>query len=53
MKGYQEGVNTFLETIDARTQLLNSELLVNINKYKIEIAAANYERETNFNKINY
>ncbi len=53
MKGYQEGVNTFLETIDARTQLLNSELLVNINKYKIMIASANCEREKIFNKIEY
>lgn len=53
MKGYQEGVNTFLETIDARTQLLNSELLVNINKYKILIASANCEREKIFNKIEY
>jgi len=53
IKGYQEGVNTFLETIDARTQLLNSELSVNIMKYKIMIAAANYERETNLYRIDY
>lgn len=52
-KGYQEGINSFIETIDARTQLLNSELLVNINRYKVLTATANFERETNFNKIDY
>jgi outer membrane protein TolC len=52
MKGYQEGVNTFIETVDARTQLLSSELLANISKYKVLISIANYERETATNKIN-
>lgn len=46
IKGYQEGTNSFIETIDARTQRLNSELLVNINKCKVLIALANYEYET-------
>ncbi|MDP3583276.1 MAG: TolC family protein, partial [Ignavibacteria bacterium] len=51
MKGYQEGINSFIETVDARTQLLSSELSTNINKYKILISVANYERELATNKI--
>ena len=45
-KGYREGVNTFIELLDARNQLTNSELQVNINKYKTLVALANYERQT-------
>jgi len=45
-KGYQEGVNSFIETVDARNQLTSAQLLVNINKYRVLIAQANYERET-------
>jgi outer membrane protein TolC len=45
-RGYQEGVNSFIETIDARTQLLNAKLLVNINRIKFEIAKVNLNRET-------
>ncbi len=45
-KGYQEGVNSFIETIDARTQLLNARLLVNICRIKLEIAKVNFTRET-------
>jgi outer membrane protein TolC len=45
-KGYQEGVNSFIETVDARNQLTSAQLLVNINKYKVLTAQANYERET-------
>ena len=52
MKGYQEGINSFIETVDARTQLLSSELSANINKYKVLISIANYERELATNKIN-
>src|SRR4030095_4582157 len=33
-KGYKEGVNSFIEFLDARNQLTNSDLQVNINKYK-------------------
>ncbi|MBI3125488.1 MAG: TolC family protein [Ignavibacteriales bacterium] len=52
MKGYQEGINSFIETVDARTQLLSSELSANINKYKVLISIANYERELATNKLN-
>lgn len=44
-KGYKEGVNTFIETIDARTQLTSTQLLVNINRFKVLSAAAIVERE--------
>jgi len=45
-KGYREGVNSFIEFLDARNQLTNSELQVNINKYKTLAAVADYERQT-------
>jgi outer membrane protein TolC len=45
-KGYREGVNTFIEFLDARNQLTNSQLQVNITKYKALTALADYERQT-------
>jgi len=45
-KGYKEGVNTFIESVDARNQLTSAQLLVTINQYKVLIAEANLERET-------
>lgn len=45
-KGYQQGVNSFIESVDARNQLTSAQLFVNITKYKVLIAQANYERET-------
>jgi outer membrane protein len=45
-KGYKEGVNTFIESIDARNQLTTAQLQVTINQYRVLIAHANYERET-------
>jgi len=45
-RGYREGTNTFIETVDARNQLTQSQLLVSVNQYKVLIAAANLERET-------
>lgn len=45
-KGYKEGVNTFIESVDARNQLTSAQLLVTINQYKLLIAEANLERET-------
>jgi outer membrane protein TolC len=44
-KGYGEGVNTFIEYLDANSQLTSTELLVSINQYKLLVAVANYERE--------
>jgi outer membrane protein TolC len=45
-KGYREGVNSFIEYLDARNQLTASELQVNITKYKTLAALADYERQT-------
>ena len=45
-KGYREGVNTFIEFLDARNQLTNSQLQVNVSKYKALAALADYERQT-------
>ncbi len=45
-RGYREGVNTFIETVDARNQYTQAQLLYTLNQYKVLIAAANLERET-------
>ncbi len=45
-KGYKEGVNTFIEAVDARNQLTSAQLLVTVNQYKVLIAQANLKRET-------
>jgi outer membrane protein TolC len=45
-KGYKEGVNTFIESVDARNQLTSAQLQVTLNQYKLLIAHANLERET-------
>jgi outer membrane protein len=45
-RGYREGVNSFLEFIDAGRQLIETQLMLNINKFKILSAIADYERET-------
>jgi outer membrane protein TolC len=45
-KGYREGVNTFIEAVDARNQLTGAQLLVTINQYRVLSANANMERET-------
>lgn len=51
-KGYKEGVNTFIESIDARNQLTSAQLLVTISQYRLLSAKANYERETASYEIN-
>ncbi|MEP7259411.1 MAG: TolC family protein [Flavitalea sp.] len=45
-KGYKEGVNSFIEFLDARNQLTNAQLQVNVSKYKILATLADYERQT-------
>ena len=45
-KGYKAGVNTFIETVDARSQLTQAALMLNINTNKVLSALANYERES-------
>lgn len=45
-KGFQQGVNTQVEYIDARNQLTLSELQLNMRQYQMLTAAAQLERET-------
>lgn len=45
-RGYKEGTNTYIETVDARNQLTQAEMAVSINRYKVMVAAAGVERET-------
>lgn len=45
-RGYREGTNTFIETVDARNQFTQAQLQQVITQYKVLIAAADLERET-------
>ncbi|MCU0379748.1 MAG: TolC family protein [Chitinophagaceae bacterium] len=52
-RGYREGVNSFIEILDARNQLTRSQLQTALNKYRFLAAIADYERQTTtyaFNK---
>ncbi|MCI0751745.1 MAG: TolC family protein [Flammeovirgaceae bacterium] len=51
-KGYKEGVNTFIEAIDARNQLTNAQFQLTINQFRVLTAEANYERETAAYQLN-
>lgn len=44
-KGYREGSNSFLESVDARNQLTSASLQMIISKYQLMGSMANYERE--------
>jgi len=45
-KGYQQGVNSLIEFLDARNQLTLSLLQQNVRLYEMFIASAKVERET-------
>jgi outer membrane protein TolC len=45
-RGYLAGINSFVETVDARNQFTSAKILVNINLYKTLLAFTNLERET-------
>jgi len=45
-KGYQEGVNTLIEFLDARNQLTASQLQQNLRLFEMLTAEARLERET-------
>ena len=45
-KGYAEGINSFIESIDARNQLTIASIQRVISENNLRIAQANYERET-------
>lgn len=50
-KGYREGSNSLIEFIDARDQLTDSSLKLNIARYNILIQLAEYERQTATSKV--
>jgi len=45
LRGFNEGVNTYIETIDARSQYTNSQMANNIAAFKLLSAIAKLERE--------
>jgi len=45
-RGFSEGSNSYIETVDARSQYTNAQLAYNIAGYKVLLAAAKLERET-------
>ena len=45
-RGYREGINSFLEFLDARSQLTTIELQKNIQQFKSLSALADLERQT-------
>lgn len=45
-RGFKEGINSFIEFLDARNQLTTVQLQLNIQKYKVLTAIADYERQT-------
>lgn len=45
-KGYQEGVNSLIEYLDARNQFTNSQLQLNLRQLEVLTAQARVERET-------
>ena len=44
-RGYREGAQSFIETVDARNQLTQAQIQLTINQYKALIAAAEMERQ--------
>lgn len=45
-KGFDAGVNSYIETVDARTQLSTANLAASVNYYKLLTALAVLERQT-------
>jgi outer membrane protein TolC len=45
-RGYREGVNSFIEMLDARNQLTQSQLQKEVNRYRFLASLADYERQT-------
>lgn len=50
--GYKEGINSFIELLDARNQLTQSQLQKELNYYRLLAAMADYERQTATYPIN-
>lgn len=51
-RGFREGINSFIEFLDARNQLTTIQLQQNIQKFKVLSAQAAYERETASYQLN-
>jgi outer membrane protein TolC len=51
-RGYREGVNSFIEILDARNQLTRSQLQTALNKFRFLAAIADYERQTTSYALN-
>src|SRR5690606_35426453 len=45
-RGYSEGVNSYIETIDARSQYTSAKLSVNLSQLQVLAALAKLERES-------
>lgn len=45
-RGYKEGINNFIEMLDARNQLTQSQLQKELTRYRLLSALADYERQT-------
>ncbi|TAH05280.1 MAG: TolC family protein, partial [Sphingobacteriales bacterium] len=51
-RGYKEGINSFIELLDARNQLTQSQLQKELNYFRLLSAMADYERQTATYPIN-
>jgi outer membrane protein TolC len=51
-RGYKEGVNTFIELLDARNQLTQSQIQKQLNYFRLLSAMADHERQTASININ-
>lgn len=45
-RGYKEGINTFIELLDARNQLTQSQIQKELNYFRLLAALADHERQT-------
>ena len=45
-RGFKEGINSFIEFLDARNQLTAAQLQLTIQEFKVLTAIADYERQT-------
>jgi outer membrane protein TolC len=51
-RGYKEGINNYIELLDARNQLTQSQLQKEVSRYRLLAALAEYERQTSSYNLN-
>ncbi len=51
-RGFKEGINTYIELLDARNQLTQSQLQSALSKFRFLAAMADFERQTSSYKMN-